>query len=751
MSLLNLILRKKVLFSFLIVLVFSISIHFFPLINSLGYEFSVVISFIISFICVFISSEIVGDYKQSAYFGRARIEDVIYSVLFLNVLILMIPFISGIIGSSFNGYCSFKKGLLFFFLLPFVTTIFATAIGIFCGYVFKRRGFFIGSILLILIICYSLFELYSKSHLFFYNPVLGYFPGPIYDRIIPISQTLVVYRLIVLAAAFFLLKFVELLPGFKNYKFGFHNIFIIIFLFTVVLIGFIKKEELGFTHSKDFITKNYLTATIETDHFYIHYSPFYETADEIELIVEDHEWRYAELEDFLQLKSDKKIHSFIYPDEGMRKKLIGAGSTTIANPIHGEIHLIYDSFPLDLLKHELVHVMAAEFGTRFLKISPSYGLVEGIAVASDWDIRGLSRHKLAKNLVESGTAPEIKNILGVGFWYSPGAKSYTLMGSFCRYLVDTFGIEKFKEFYRTGKPDIYGKSITELTNSWKKFLSGIEINEMEKELSARKFTDKGLFGGYCPREVEVYKIKGINAYSENRMSLATKYFKKALNIDKDNPDLTTFLAYSNYYDQDYKDFNSVTKESKMKGTNKNIIENLKANITWKNGDYYEALKQFKLLKNKSLTPNISQEIDIKIALDSYNADIRNAFANYFTTKDKIKKVGILNDIIHSYPDFSPAHYLLGRIHFNNKDYNLASKYFFYADSLGLPTKDLQLENISLLGISHYINKRYNLALKTFEEKLIIDPDGGSVDFTENFIKRTNWAIKRDFSANERTF
>lgn len=750
MSVLTLLFRKEVFFTLIFVLIISILLHFFPLINSLGYEFSIVICFIISFVSVFLSSEIVSDFKKSTFFGRTRTEDVIYSVLIINILVLLIPFISATIGSSLNGYCSFKEGLLFFLLLPVITTIFSSALGIFCGFVFGKRGFFIGSILLFLIICYSLLELYYRSHLFFYNPVLGYFPGPIYDRIIPITNTLILYRLFVLAAGLFLLKLVQIIPGFKNYKFGLHNIFLVFFLLTIILFGFLKREELGFTYTRDFITENFLTAKVETDHFLIYYSPYHESSEKIALIAEDHEWRYLQLRNFLKTSSEKKIHSFIYPDENTRKKLIGAGNTTIANPIHGEIHLIYDSFPLDVLKHELVHVMAAEFGTKILRISPEFGLVEGIAVASDWDIKDLSRHKLSKNLIESGNAPEIKQILGIGFWYSSGAKSYTLMGSFCRYLIDTFGIEKFKEFYRTGKTESYEKSLDELVNSWKKFLSNIEINENEKELSALRFNDKGLFGGYCPREVEIYKMKGIKAYRNNRMKLASKHFNKAVNIDKDNPDLITFLAYSNYYSGDYAEFKSLINNKEIKGANKNIFDNLEANIIWGNGDFYQALSKFRELKNKSLPPDVLQEIDIKIYLENFNKELRDAFARYYTTRDKIKKTSILNEIINSYPDFSPAHYLLGRIYFNNKNYNLASKHFYYADSIGLPTKNLKQENLSHLGISHYINKRYFLAIKTFEEKLISDPDGTSSNFTKDFIKRSNWAINKNVN-NKRTF
>ena len=88
----------------------------------------------------------------------------------------------------------------------------------------------------------------------------------------------------------------------------------------------------------------------------------------------DHEFRYTQLSRYLNISDTGKIVSYIYPDEITRKKLIGAGNTTIANPIHKEIHLIYDTFPNPLLKHELTHVLSSEFGTGIMKISPKIGL-----------------------------------------------------------------------------------------------------------------------------------------------------------------------------------------------------------------------------------------------------------------------------------------------------------------------------------------------------------------------------------------
>ena len=178
----------------------------------------------------------------------------------------------------------------------------------------------------------------------------------------------------------------------------------------------------------------------------------------------------------------------------MRKRLIGAGETTIANPIHREIHLVYDSFPNPVLKHELTHVMSSEFGMRILKISPKVGLLEGLAVAADWGVaNGLTPHQWSESMFKAGTAPDVSDMVGFGFWYAPPKKSYTLMGSFCRYLIDTYGIEKFKTVYRTGDFSVYGKSLDELISGWKAFLSTVPIPENAPILAEYRFSEPSIF------------------------------------------------------------------------------------------------------------------------------------------------------------------------------------------------------------------------------------------------------------------
>jgi hypothetical protein len=223
------------------------------------------------------------------------------------------------------------------------------------------------------------------------------------------------------------------------------NLLSVLILISTLVLLHLKEGELGIEYTRDYITRNFLTASIETEHFVIYYMPGTPESEHITLIAGDHEWRYHQLKDFLQVDTNTtKIRSYIYPDAETRKRLIGAGDTTIANPIHREIHLVYDSFPNPVLKHELTHVMSSEFGMKVLRVSPKIGLIEGLAVAADWSADKFTPHEWSKAMIKAKSALDIKGILGFGFWRAPPKKGYMLMGSFVRYLIDTYGIKKLR-------------------------------------------------------------------------------------------------------------------------------------------------------------------------------------------------------------------------------------------------------------------------------------------------------------------
>ena len=67
----------------------------------------------------------------------------------------------------------------------------------------------------------------------------------------------------------------------------------------------------------------------------------------------------------------------------------GAANTQFSKPWRSEVHVDGTGFPNGVLKHELVHAMAAGWGawpfgvTSAFLVLPQTGVIEGLAVAAD--------------------------------------------------------------------------------------------------------------------------------------------------------------------------------------------------------------------------------------------------------------------------------------------------------------------------------------------------------------------------------
>ena len=734
-------LSKKYLVSLILVFLFSVILCFFPLIGVLGFEYSVFSSIFLSFITLFISAEAVNDTLNKTY-SNINITDFLVKLFLINLVLLILNFAVGIMSSIISKDCSIESGTVFYLLIPVIAVLYSTAIGSLTGSLFRKRGFVIGALILIFTIIYSIFELYSQPHIFFFNPIIGYFPGSIYDKYIPITTTLVIYRLIIIAWAFLIFTFVYI---FHNYQKGSISLSSLLFLFlliTALIFAYVKEESIGLRYSRKYIQNNVLPSTYETDHFLIHYDPGTKTGGEIEIIANDHEWRYNEISNYLDVALDNKINSYIYPNKESRKKYIGTRDATIAPPMHQEIHLVYEYFPIDVLKHELVHIISSKFGSKILKISPKLGLIEGLAVASDWNQNnGLDRHQLSKTLIFNGMDLDVEGILGFNFWYYPASVSYTLMGSYSRYLIDSFGIDNFKEYYKTGDTDVYDKTEDELITSWITYLNNeIELPDNADKFSEYKFSEKSIFEDSCPRKTDYYLSEGFKDYASDNFYGSTSDFEKANELNPHNPNIKSALAYSYYFNKDYDKLLNLNTEGLTK-IDINIINNLKANVLWDRKGYKYAYPHFVKLKGRSLPNDIQRSIDLKIDLKRFNKNIKNAYKDFLLTNDTIEKIAILEDLKQRYRSYVPAYYLLGRIYLRQGNFSRAIEHLEFSEIRRLPGDNLRMENLRSLGVAQYSAGDYYGAIKTFNKLARMDEKGGEFkSYAENFIDRANWEL-----------
>ncbi len=736
-------LAKKYLASLVIVFLFSITLSFFPVIGVLGYEYSSLSALLLSFISVFISVEVVNNSYYKRVFNANTNEFVASSIL-VNFSFLFVNFIVGLISSFYKRDCSIESGIAFYLLITLITVFFSTSIGVLTGILFKRRGFIIGSAVLFFIIIYSLWSFYSQFHIFFYNAIIGYFPGSLYDKSISITQSLIIYRGIILLWSLLIFTMVLIIKSLIKGRLNVFLAFAFLFMLSVLTFSYFKQEELGFSYTREYIKKSFLSGTHETEHFVIHYAPGSIAAEEIELIADDHEWRYLEVSTHLNVDLNSKVNSYIYPNKESRKKYFGSLQAAFANPIHKEMHQVYGSFPMPSLRHELVHIISSEFGSGLIKVSPEKGLIEGIAVAVDWQASKTNRHQNAKFLLEKEKLNNnLKDFLGFKFWYYPQSVSYTLMGSYCRYLIDKYGIEEFKEYYRTGYTNVYGQTVDQLIDGWVKFLrDDIEFSENSKEFLEHKFSEESVFEDACPRKTEEFILKGIKKYKGKDFAGAAVIFNKTHSLNNNNSKVKTLLAYSYYYSEDYDELLNMDTTRKLTELDKNIINNLKTNAMWTQKGYDHAYPYFKELIDKALTDSTKEEVALKVDLRRFKGDIKRLFNGYLLADNYFDRFVIMKDINEKYRSYFPAYYILGKMYLERRDYERAASNFEFANARSdkLPSPEIRLESLKLLGISQYSSGDYYGAIRTFTKLAKLDP-GRYRNYSHNFIERSMWAVK----------
>lgn len=536
-----------------------------PLLNYLGYEFSVVIALLATFIAGFSTIKSIKHLLHEKPHDQSPISGFFSAFkhsLSINLLLLLIPLAIISLNAFFVKNCSWLEGLGFYLLIPVVTVLFAASLGLFCA-AHYRRSKTVFTFFFLATIGYTVSLGYITPAIFSYNFFYGYFPGLTYDEALGISTSLVVYRIFTLITAGALVWMSWLILTRANISDGTWRkglalaaalverkaVFITAALATLLIVAWWFRGELGFESTSAFIRRE-LGGRAETEHFIIFYSKNSYDDEEIRWIAAEHEFRLKQVADAFALppisgERSHKIESYIYPSSDVKQQLMGAGNTNIAKPWSGQIHISRQSLDATL-KHELVHVLAAQFGLPIIKASLSTGLVEGLAEAIDWNFGNRTLHQYAAAMNTANVAPDIRSLmLFTGFASQSSSISYVLAGSFCRYLMDTYGMRKLTLLYRTNDyHTVYNKSLDELIGEWKKFLAAIPVLETDLAAVDVFFRRQPIFKKVCARVVAARNIEARRLLADKMYSEARQLFAESYAETKSYEALSGMLAGS---------------------------------------------------------------------------------------------------------------------------------------------------------------------------------------------------------------
>lgn len=747
-----------------------------PLLNLLAFEFCAILAFAISFAGAHTAATGIANLRQRTQSLRGTAAQMVMSTFWrafgINLTLMVMPLVIILLNAFRVKNCDFLEGFVFFLLLPVISCAYATALGIFYGLWLKKRwaaylaylGYIFATLLALA------YNLIFHPPVFGYHSTFGYFPGPIYDERIAISGTLLIARATTLLLAWIFLslaintlevgRHTQLEPrlNWKNlYRFKprfadlNHRIRLIALIALFGLI-FLFRGELGLRPTRGYIESK-LGGMKETTHFKIYYEQGSKVEEDMEWIAQDHEFRYDQLIRYFQIRPAKKVQSYIYTSPAQKKRLVGARGTSVEDPLGYGFHINYEDFPHPVMKHELAHALTADWHP-FLKVSLKIGLHEGIAVAADWSEGKLTAHQWSRAMQQLDIAPEMSQIMGLGFWGQASGQSYTLAGSFVRFLIERYGVEKAKRVFPTGNfEEVYGKSLAELEGEWNEFLQTVPLTEADLEIAAHRFDRPSVFQKPCAHEIAQLSSEAWRAYQRTDMTTAVRLFEQVYQFDPDNPRHLRGLMYAHYHTGDYPStLEWVSRIIEHPQASMNRVaeaKNVEGNVYWQRGERESARSRYQEVFALHTSDALDREAQAKLTtLALGSPDIEDKIKQVLIGQSSNRlKMTLLHEVIDALPEWGLGYYLIGRQLYFDQEYATSNQYLSKAASLEFPPHSLVVENIRLIGVNSYRLGEYEEALEQFHRIATNNTlPLGTIQRARDWIERCEWAMEQPTQA-----
>ncbi|MCX6137173.1 MAG: hypothetical protein NTV54_06740 [Ignavibacteriales bacterium] len=514
-----------------------------PLFNYLGYEFSAAMTLPAAFIGGFLAIELFRLHRRFELSRKIWMSG-FFSYVVVNAALLLIPMAVMMVNAFAVKNCSMVRGIVYYLLLPYGTMLFCVPLAVLIA-TLTRHARVLYSLAVLAILSQILAVTYVQPQLFAFNPILGYFPGITYDETLADLTPLMLYREFTTVASLLLsVVFIfvvtqfrperSLLNNFRSLQFSQRDRIVGIaasVFMILLLIGHDQRSALGIEHSSADVQRR-LGGVALTKHFVLYYPLGALTARELAMKKAEAEFHYQVVASRLheRIGENEKITVYVYPDQATKRLLIGSANTEITKPWRREIHILLGSFD-DVFRHELVHVMAANFGVPVIKASLWMGLNEGVAGAVDWTGDEISLHQYAAALDRDSLLYDVESLFSyTGFALQSSSYAYTVVGSFTRYLIDRYGLSHVKALFRSGDfQSEYGSSLPALIVDWKKFLSTIDISDVTPEAVRVRYLQTPIFRKTCARVVAAQNAVAARAFRSKDYASAEKEFEWSYN------------------------------------------------------------------------------------------------------------------------------------------------------------------------------------------------------------------------------
>jgi formylglycine-generating enzyme required for sulfatase activity len=246
-----------------------------------------------------------------------------------------------------------------------------------------------------------------------------------------------------------------------------------------------------------------------------------------------------ELERYLGVKEPHRITVFVFANADQKGALMGAASTYIAKPWRHEIYIQRAGFPHPVMRHELAHVVAGEFGRGpFHVAGPLFGLIpdpgriEGVAVAAAPHDEDLSLDEWTKAMLDLAILPPLSRVFKLSFLGEPSSRAYVVAGAFIEWLAKTHGMDAVRRWYGGASlASATGKSLDALDADFRASLDRLSVGPDVLAVARARFDQPAIFGRRCPHVIDRIAEEANGALGGLDTVRAVKLFGDVLALD----------------------------------------------------------------------------------------------------------------------------------------------------------------------------------------------------------------------------
>ena len=450
----------------------------------------------------------------------------------------------------------------------------------------------------------------------------------------------------------------------KSYVFSYLVILPVIFLLLSPTLGY----------STTFRSlESELSNKVTTDHFEIYFAKGIND-DLVKLITLHHEYYYKELVEYLKVTPKQKIRSFIFNDRYQKKELFGSANADIAKTWLYCVFITYDNYD-ESLKHEIAHIFSTEFGSGPFDVAENINpfLIEGIATASSPFFNGNDIDYLASVAYKGGYRVSLERMYKFSsFFTQTSTISYIYAGSFTKYLIANFGIEKFKKLYTDlDFTKIYSKPLSEIETSYDSYLESLNTDST-KDKANYYFGRKSIFYKVCPRFIADRLGKAWGYYQDKDYEKAWGLFNLIL---QKGENYSAVVGLSESLDKLSKRDSAIVllKDYLIKFENTAYFYNLElrlADLSAENGNINYADSIYQKLMEQNPNRTLYYLSELRRALSEKDS----LLINYVTAEDSGKYL-ILKNLNKNNYYYSSFPVLVDLSKSFNEDYNLFLKQF----------------------------------------------------------------------------